>query len=162
MNNQDKRCLCGETFRQYRTTDTKCYECKKKATRKKPSNFARPKTSIKKKSPSTKHVKIYNDAFGYKVGDYRACELTGREGTDIHHIEARQMGGDPEGNKDRIENLMALNRTDHIKYGDVNKYKAFLFRKHKEHLIRYGVKFDVKYIDSRIEYFEKYYNKCNA
>jgi 5-methylcytosine-specific restriction endonuclease McrA len=65
------------------------------------------------------HTKIYLDFFDYKIPEDVSCEICGRPAVDIHHIEARQMGGNPSGDKDRIENLMALCRQDHDEYGDV-------------------------------------------
>lgn len=66
-----KQCKCGTSFPQYNTVENKCAKCRVEASRKKTSYFSRPKTTIRKKAPSTKHVKIYNDAFGYKKGDFR-------------------------------------------------------------------------------------------
>jgi hypothetical protein len=42
------------------------------------------------------------------------------------------MGGSKEA--DNIENLMALCREDHIKFGDNKQYKDFLKEKHQEKL----------------------------
>lgn len=58
-----------------------------------------------------KHTKIWLDYFGDPF-----CEITGRVGTtgmDIHHLSARGMGGNPNGNKDKIDNLMCCDRTWH-------------------------------------------------
>lgn len=60
-----------------------------------------------------KHTKIYLDYFGYTAGDWIACEVCGQKAVDIHHIEPRGMGGDPQGKKDVIENLQALCRKCH-------------------------------------------------
>lgn len=62
--------------------------------------------------------KIYPESFSGS-GDFRselsdifmACEKCGRRAVDIHHIDARGMGGSSE--KDYIENLMALCRSCH-------------------------------------------------
>jgi 5-methylcytosine-specific restriction endonuclease McrA len=58
--------------------------------------------------------------------------VCGKTAIDIHHIEARQMGGTT--TKDVIENLMALCREDHLKYGDKKQHKEFLKEKHQEKL----------------------------
>ena len=62
--------------------------------------------------------------------DWVACEICGAPAVDIHHIEARGMGGDPQGKKDVIENLMAVCRGCHIKYGDAPEHMEFLKRIH--------------------------------
>lgn len=59
------------------------------------------------------------DFFGYKIPEDVFCEVCGSPAKDIHHIEARGMGGDPNGKKDVIENLQALCRHCHNNYGDV-------------------------------------------
>lgn len=58
------------------------------------------------------------------------CEICGSVAKDIHHIEARGMGGDPTGKKDNILNLMALCRTDHELYGDKKQHKDYLKNVH--------------------------------
>ena len=55
--------------------------------------------------------------FNYVLDDFIPCEICGARAVDIHHIENRGSGGST--NKDVIENLMAVCREDHIKYGDV-------------------------------------------
>ncbi len=53
-----------------------------------------------------KHTKLYLDYFGYGIEDFIPCESCGAKAVDIHHIEARGMGGDKKA--DDIKNLMAL------------------------------------------------------
>ncbi len=54
--------------------------------------------------------------------------------TSTNHIEARGMGGSKEA--DNIENLQALCRACHTKFGDQKQFKDFLKCKHAEKLIR--------------------------
>ena len=72
------------------------------------------------------HTKIYLDYFKLTVADWIGCEICGKTAKDLHHIEARGMGGDPQGKKDVIENLMALCRECHVLYGDDPKQLEFL------------------------------------
>lgn len=80
----------------------------------------------------TKHVKLYLDYFGYGIEDFIPCEVCGQRAVDIHHIEARGMGGT--GKADVIENLQALCRACHVEFGDKKRHKEFLMLKHKEKL----------------------------
>jgi 5-methylcytosine-specific restriction endonuclease McrA len=61
------------------------------------------------------------------------------------------MGGDPNGKRDIIENLMGLCRKCHERYGDKKQFKAWLYRVHKQKLEANGKAFDVELIDSLIE-----------
>ena len=79
-----------------------------------------------------KHIKVYLDYFGYGIDDFIACEVCGQKAVDIHHIEARGMGGTKKA--DVIENLQALCRSCHIKLGDNKQYLDFLKDKHKDKL----------------------------
>jgi hypothetical protein len=79
-----------------------------------------------------KHTMTYLNHFGYDISDFIPCEVCGKKAIDIHHLEARGMGGSKEA--DNIENLMALCREDHIKFGDKKQYKDFLKEKHEEKL----------------------------
>lgn len=63
-----------------------------------------------------KHTKIYFEYFKFDESDFIPCELCHSRAVDIHHIDARGMGGSKE--KDDITNLMALCRSCHMKYGD--------------------------------------------
>ena len=76
----------------------------------------------------------YFNHFGYDISDFIPCEVCGKTAVDIHHIEARGIGGSKEA--DNIENLMALCREDHLKYGDKKQHKEWLKDKHAEKLIR--------------------------
>ena len=62
--------------------------------------------------------------FNYDVSDFIGCEICGTKAVDIHHIEARGMGGTKK--HDTIENLMALCRRCHIEYGDKAKWLEHL------------------------------------
>lgn len=72
------------------------------------------------------------DYFGYDETDFIPCEVCGAPSVDIHHANARGMGGNPKGDKDTIENLMACCRQCHIKYGDKKQYKDFLKEIHQK------------------------------
>jgi len=78
-----------------------------------------------------RHTKIYLDAFGFEDTDFIPCEVCGCRAVDIHHIEARGMGGNPNGDKDVPENLQALCRGCHVKYGDKKQHMEFLKGIHK-------------------------------
>jgi len=75
-----------------------------------------------------KHTQIYMKYFGYHLSDFLPCEICGCQAVDLHHIEARGMGGSNE--RDVIENLMALCRGHHIFYGDKKQYKEMLKEVH--------------------------------
>jgi 5-methylcytosine-specific restriction endonuclease McrA len=85
-----------------------------------------------------KHVKIYLDFFGYDTADFVPCEMCGGKAVDIHHIKARGMGGSE--SKDTIENLMALCRADHDKYGDKEHYRDLLTNRHIDLIQKYKTK----------------------
>jgi 5-methylcytosine-specific restriction endonuclease McrA len=79
-----------------------------------------------------KHTKIYMLYFGYDTSDFISCEVCGDKAVDIHHIECRGMGGTKEA--DKIENLQALCRKCHEKFGDKTRYKEFLQEIHNSKL----------------------------
>lgn len=70
------------------------------------------------------HVALYHKAMGYYPGEWIPCELCDATAVDIHHIEARGMGGTSQ--QDEIGNLMALCRGHHLQYGDVSDQKDYL------------------------------------
>lgn len=78
------------------------------------------------------HTKIYLEHFGFEKSDFIPCEICGATAVDIHHIEARGMGGSK--TKDVIENLMAVCRTCHIEYGDKVKHKDLIIKIHSKYI----------------------------
>lgn len=84
------------------------------------------------------HTKIYFDFFGYTPGEFIPCEICGNTAVDIHHINARGMGGNPSGDKDNIQNLQALCRKCHIEYGDISELKDILQQVHNKFIEVYG------------------------
>lgn len=71
-----------------------------------------------------KHTKVYLSAFGYDVTDFIPCEICSSKAVDIHHIEARGMGGSKD--EDTKENLIALCRECHLNLGDKKQYIEYL------------------------------------
>lgn len=81
-----------------------------------------------------KHTMTYFNHFGYDISEWIPCEVCDRTAVDIHHIEARAMGGTKQA--DTIENLQALCRECHAKFGDQKQFKEFLKCKHAEALAK--------------------------
>jgi 5-methylcytosine-specific restriction endonuclease McrA len=79
-----------------------------------------------------KHTKIYMAHFGYGPEEFIPCEVCGLRAVDIHHIEARGMGGSKE--KDNIQNLMALCRECHVDFGDKKQHMEMLKTAHNKRL----------------------------
>ena len=71
-----------------------------------------------------KHTKIYLKFFNYGETDFIPCEYCGNRAVDIHHLEARGMGGSKK--KDNIENLIALCRKHHIEAENNKAFNTFL------------------------------------
>jgi len=80
------------------------------------------------------HTKVYLKYFGFSTDEFIPCETCGGKAVDIHHIECRGMGSSKE--KDRIENLMAVCRDCHIKYGDKKQYIDYLKEIHEWKLLK--------------------------
>lgn len=72
------------------------------------------------------HTRIYLDRMGYDESDFIKCEIVGCEAkaVDINHIDCKGMGGSKQ--KDYIENLQAICRHHHEKYGDRKQYMDWL------------------------------------
>lgn len=81
-----------------------------------------------------KHTKIYFNHFKYVLDDVVLCEVCGRRGNDLHHIDCRGMGGSKD--KDTITNIMCLCRECHIEYGDKKQHMDFLRECHAKKLKR--------------------------
>ena len=87
-----------------------------------------------------KHTRIYLEYFNFDELDYIPCEVCHSPAQDIHHIDARGMGGSKL--KDNIENLQAVCRACHIRYGDKKQYKDMLIERHLNYMENYGTKRD--------------------
>ena len=75
-----------------------------------------------------KHTKIYLKYFNYGLDDFIPCTTCGSRAVDIHHINARGMGGSK--TKDYIENLAALCRTCHNKAESSKEFNKKVKDKH--------------------------------
>ena len=84
------------------------------------------------------HTKIYYDFFGFNNSDFVSCEICGKGAVDIHHIDARGMGGNPSGDKDVIENLQAVCRKCHVDFGDKKEFKEMIKKVHLKYMEIYG------------------------
>lgn len=93
------------------------------------------------------HVKIYHQHFGITPGDFIPCEIIScrNEATDIHHIKCKGMGGSKK--HDFIDNLMALCRDCHHKFGDKVGYYELLT---KAHSLKLGRKVTIESIKQQI------------
>jgi len=100
------------------------------------------------------HTKIYMDALGYDITDFIPSEISGKKAVDICHIECRGMGGNPLKDKNRIENLMAQTRDEHIEFGDKKKFMVYQYKIHRQFLSDNGVKFDNNYFEKMITKYE--------
>ena len=100
------------------------------------------------------HTALYYAKFGYGDEDYVPSEISGSPAVDVHHIDCKGVGGSK--SKDRIENLMALTRDEHVEYGDKKQYMSWLFQKHLDFMLASGVKFDASWIEAEIEKYEEF------
>jgi hypothetical protein len=89
------------------------------------------------------HHKIYMSFFDYSTTDFIPSELSGQRSIDLHHIERRGIGGSKQ--KDFIENLIALTREEHEKYGDRKQYMRFLYFKHLSFIRRKRPDYEIKF-----------------
>lgn len=98
------------------------------------------------------HTLIYFNAFGYDTEDptvFVPSEISEDKAVDIHHIIGRGKGG-----LDRIENLMALTRLEHIEFGDKVEYMVMLLKIHRRRLQIAKIPFDDKYFEFYIKKYE--------
>lgn len=94
-------------------------------------------------------------ALGYDITDFIPSEISGSKAVDIHHIDCKGMGGNPSKDKDRIENLQAVTREEHLEYGDKKEYLFLLYSTHYSFLEENGVKFDRKYLLDKMRMYDK-------
>ena len=82
------------------------------------------------------YLKIYLAFFGYKIPSDVTSEISGQRAVDVHHIEARGMGGSK--SKDNILNLIALTRDEHNKAESGEYSKDFLRVIHYRFILNNG------------------------
>jgi len=100
------------------------------------------------------YTKKYLDHFQYCIEDFIPCEVCGARAVDIHHIDCRGMGNTGD-EKDVIENLMAVCRQCHIKFGDKKQHIDFLKNLHQIKLVKHNRKYKpVKQAENNAEYNE--------
>ncbi|HLS53639.1 MAG TPA: hypothetical protein VK031_06680 [Tissierellaceae bacterium] len=92
-----------------------------------------------------KYKRIYLESLGLDRHDFIPCEVTGSEAVDIHHICTRE---------DRIENLMAVTRKVHIKYGDKKRYMVKLLTRHRQYLDIHNVKYDEEWFEEKLNRYK--------
>lgn len=102
----------------------------------------------------SRHKEIYFKAFGYTPGDFIASEVSGALAVDVHAIIADGMGGRPNKDTHRIENLIALTREEHKRYGEAKEWKAWLFKMHRIRLEDNGIPHDKAWIQEQIDKYE--------
>jgi hypothetical protein len=99
------------------------------------------------------HTALYMSAFGYGDTDFVPSEMSGQRAVDVHHLICRGSGGTKR--EDRIENLVALTREEHMEYGDKTQHMAMLYALHMDFMEKSGVKFDREWILGQIEKYSE-------
>ena len=93
-----------------------------------------------------KHTSIYLKALKYDISEpFIPSELSGSKAVDLHHIVNRE---------NRIENLMALTRQEHIDHGEIKSSMKYLLINHKNFLDLNNVKYDVNWFNKYLEIYE--------
>ena len=96
------------------------------------------------------HTKIYLTAFGLDLSDsnqYVRSELSDTKGVDIHHIVNRE---------DRIENLMLLNRDEHVLHGEIKSSMYMLLWVHRAYLEEHGIEYDNSWFEKYLQQYKEF------
>jgi len=151
-----KQCSsCGRVTRLWKANPPTCKDCCGRNLQAEADGEAPMRKAALKMKPKPRvngkpiHTAIYMAAFGYGDADFIPSELSGQQAIDVHHVSCRSMGGTK--NADRIENLMALTREEHMEYGDKKQYMEMLYRKHMDFMLASGVRFDRNWMLDMIE-----------
>ena len=91
------------------------------------------------------YKKVYLNALGLDETSFIQSEISTEKAVDIHHIIGRGKKG-----KDIIENLMAVTREEHNKYGDRRCYMVMLLKIHRQFLRNNNVIFSEEYFNEII------------
>ena len=81
------------------------------------------------------HTKVYMTFFYLDESDYIACEMCNAPGQDIHHIQARGLGGSK--CMDFVENLSALCRDCHNLAETDKNFNVYVRIRHLELINKY-------------------------
>jgi hypothetical protein len=151
-----KQCsFCGKMTRLWKSAPPTCKDCHIRVVHAEADGHAPVRKVTLKTKPKPRvngkplHTALYMAAFGYGDKDFIPSELSGDPAVDVHHISCRGLGGTR--NADRIENLMALTREEHMEYGDKKQYMAFLYQRHMDFMLASGVRFDREWMLDMIE-----------
>ena len=82
-----------------------------------------------------KHTKVYMTFFYLDESDFIPCEMCGSEAVDIHHIQARKLGGSK--CMDFVENLSALCRDCHNLAETDKNFNVYVRIRHLELINKY-------------------------
>lgn len=82
----------------------------------------------------TEHTKEYMRGMGFDTtlafdDQFIPCEICDQKCVDVHHIDARGMGGTTE--EPHVRDLMGLCRSHHEMYGDKKQFKELLRTVHR-------------------------------
>jgi len=149
-----KMCSCCQTLQKlWKANPPMCKNCYGRSKQTELDGEPIPRSTLKAKPKPTIngkpiYVAIYMAAFGYGDADFIPSELSGERSNDLHHVICRGAGGTKK--EDRVENLIALTRAEHEKYGDKKHCMSFLFERHRDFMLLSGVKFDMNWIEEQI------------
>ena len=82
-----------------------------------------------------KHTKVYMTFFYLDESDFIGCEMCGSPGQDIHHIQARGLGGSK--CMDFVENLICLCRDCHNLAETDKEFNVYVRIRHLELINKY-------------------------
>lgn len=82
-----------------------------------------------------KHTKVYMTFFYLDESDFIPCEMCGSEAVDIHHLQARKLGGSK--CMDFVENLCALCRDCHNLAETDKNFNVYCRIQHLENIKKY-------------------------
>lgn len=96
-----------------------------------------------------KHTIIYYKAFDVPMTqDFRVpSEISGADAVDIHHIVNRE---------DRIENLMAVTRQEHLDVGEKKELTYNLLLLHRNYLKQHNIDFDNSWFEQYLKQYKPF------
>ena len=98
------------------------------------------------------YTKTYMDSLGFDESDFIPCQICEQRSTEIHHVISRKR--DKKLIND-IQNLFAICRTCHQKYGEIKEFMPFLLKIHRAFLRNNGVPFSEEYFNEKLAIYDK-------